>query len=271
MSISFHQLRRLGLFAALVVSVVVISSEDAIAQDIPAGGDNYIIQSSSTLTLPPGLIPADFFGPGSDPFEGTVYIDGDTTVDRINDVTFPGGPSPVETTVPIELVALHLVSIEPITVTHNGGQDPELWDLSIELPGPGPTPAPAVGTLTPTKTHANGGTFDSTLNVEPVYIFTRVSGPLAISMLSYYWENIPPFDLNSMGDDWSNQNPDGIPPNASNFYPGGTPGNQAIPAQTITLNGGPLQLDLVLAPEPATLSLLAVGGLLVLRRKARRI
>ena len=273
MNISFHQLCRLGLFAGLIVSVVVISPGDAIAQDIPAGYDDYFILPTSSVDFATLPMPADFFGPGSDPFEGIINIQGDTIVERTNGGTFPGGPYPVETTIDIELVALNLVSCEPIIVTSNGGQDPELWDLSIELPGPSLENPPefptAAGTLTATKTHANGGVFDSTFNVEPIFTFTRGGDQPATIEYYYYWDNIPPFDLNSVGDSWSNLTPDGFPANPSYFYPGGTPEDQTIAPETITLIGGPLQLDLVLAPEPGTLSLLAVGGLVLLRRRRK--
>ena len=65
MNTSFHQLRRLGLLAALVVSVVAASGGYAIAQNIPAGSDNYIVQPSSTANFTIVPIPADFFAPGS--------------------------------------------------------------------------------------------------------------------------------------------------------------------------------------------------------------
>ena len=94
-------------------------------------------------------------------------------------------------------------------------------------------------------------------------------GPLAISVYDYYWDNIPPFDLNSVGDDWSNLTPDGIPANPSYFYPGGTPEDQTIPPQPVPHVGGPVHLNLVLVPEPATLSLLVLGGLAMIRRRRR--
>lgn len=261
MNISLHQLRRLGLLVVLVVSVVVISGGKAMGQTIPAGFDDYFIQPTSTVDFSTLPIPADFFGPGSDPFVETVCIEGDTIIERTSDGTLPTA------TIPIEIIALNLTSCEPITV--NSGSNTELWDLSVHLLGPGPSSAPAAGTLTATKTHPNGGVFDSTLTTQPVYVFTEVGNPLNMRVLDFYIEGIPPFDLNSVGDDWSNQNPVGIPVNPSNFYPGGTPGDQSIAPATILLSGGPLQLDLVQAPEPATMSLLTIGGIALIKRKKR--
>ena len=261
MNISLHQLRRLGLLVILVVSVVIISSGKAIGETIPAGFDDYFIQSTSTVDFEYLAIPADFFGPGSDPFSGAVCIEGDTIIERTSDGTLPTA------TIPIEIVALSLVSCEPITV--NYGSSAELWDLSVHVLGPGPSSALAGGTLTATKTHPNGGVFDSTLTTQPVYVFTEVGNPLNMRVLDFYTEGIPAFDLNSVGDDWSNQNPVGIPVNPSNFYPGGTPGDQSIAPATIILRGGPLQLDLVLTPEPATMGLLLIGGITLMRRRGK--
>jgi hypothetical protein len=134
-------------------------------------------------------IPAGFFGPGSDPFTGTVCFCGEP----IGPITLPGypelvfsnadtivmragdpfdrctAPSTAEVTVPIELVSLNLVSINPITVTFNGGMNPRLYDVAVEA-------VSSFGTLTAVKTHCNGGTFDSTLQVCPRFIFTPVDG-----------------------------------------------------------------------------------------------
>jgi hypothetical protein len=130
-------------------------------------------------------IPPSFFDPGSDPFVGTVNFKGvplgpvpwcgsplhltDTIVRR---------PLPANVTnvgdidvIPIEVVALNLVSVQPITVTYNGGMNPEPWILQVY---PSPT-IPSQGQMQIMKTHPNGGTFDSVLRVYPMLVFTRVS------------------------------------------------------------------------------------------------
>jgi hypothetical protein len=127
-------------------------------------------------------IPADFFGPGSDPFTDQVVFRGeplntdppgifglaDTVVQRQSDAVLPNIGSQI--TVPIEIVALSLVSVQPITVTYVSGP-PELWDVSVCLS----TQPQQVGNMTLTRTHANGGTFDSFLPVQPRFTFTRLS------------------------------------------------------------------------------------------------
>lgn len=93
-------------------------------------------------------IPADFFGPGSDPFDGIIALRGlpletsplcplddlsqvDTIVERPLPAELPGSGS--SDLIPIEIVELQLVSIEPITVTYFGGLEPNLWDVEVSL------------------------------------------------------------------------------------------------------------------------------------------
>lgn len=129
-------------------------------------------------------IPADFFEPGSDPFTGTVQLRGeplsdpapfdlaptDTVIERIAP---PLPPGPFGDTVPIEIVALNLVSVEPITVTVRGCC-PDLWNVRVTLPH-GPV---LPGSMTVTKTHANGGTFTAEFLVQPRFTFRRQSDGL---------------------------------------------------------------------------------------------
>jgi hypothetical protein len=78
-------------------------------------------------------LPADLFGPGSDPFTGTVEFKGvpigafgafsglgstDTIVQRLQ----PDAEPPFPDTIDIEIVRLELVSVAPITVTYNGAR-----------------------------------------------------------------------------------------------------------------------------------------------------
>lgn len=137
-------------------------------------------------TTPPGSatsysfegtpLPADFFGEGSDPFTGEVDLMGlaldpdnlgpaDTIVRRMEDIC----PTEVgeSATVEVEMVALSLVSVEPITVTFNGGQDPVEFDVQVCLSSfPQQT-----GTMTITLEEDDCGTFDSSLPVLPKFTF----------------------------------------------------------------------------------------------------
>jgi len=144
-------------------------------------------------------LPADFFGPGSDPFDGRVYLKGvpfdcfdpdgpgpeinycgllptDTIVRRLTDAgpTFPA-------TVQIEIVELSLRSVQPITVSYFGGASFETWDVIAEVHIDAATgnvdPPQTAGTMTIRHEHADGGTFDSTLPVVANLTFVQVGGP----------------------------------------------------------------------------------------------
>lgn len=139
---------------------------------------------------PPGnpAIPPDFFGPGSDPFTGDIelegeplgetdwgdYGDADTLIRRHGDpFNRCDLPSPDSESVYFDFLAVNLVSIAPITVTYNGGQDPELWDLRMVSSPRNDQPGWIDGWLTVTKTHDNGGTFLAIFCFFPKFIITR--------------------------------------------------------------------------------------------------
>jgi hypothetical protein len=174
-------------------------------------------------------VPPDFFGPGSDPFEGQVAFKGeplgsfptcpgsigqtDMIVLRTVAAVLPGPDS--SDVIPIEIIALSLISVDPITVTYQGGTSPELWDVQMGLS----TFVPSRGTMTVRQTSPLGGTFDSTIPVVAKFVFTHVPsgetrtldwGPLGLS--DYFYANDVPWQYDS-------------PPNrecpscCSNFYP----------------------------------------------------
>ncbi len=138
-------------------------------------------------------IPANFFvDPGSDPFTGSICLEGvplgptpfgdfgtaDTLVLRTQDpfdrCELPN-PNPV--VVSIEIVELNLKSIQPIEVMVNG--QPEFWDVFVDLSSVTPT----AGQLTATKDHCNGGMYTSILNVQPRFTFVKVGDPGQVRVL----------------------------------------------------------------------------------------
>jgi hypothetical protein len=149
------------------------------------GQDCYYVRSGgSRYDFSPEPLPADFFGPGSDPFEGQVCLVGgggggavpDVIVERKEPLS-PDPPPSIDT-VPIEIVALSLRSCEPITVTYGGGQNPELWNVEIHLN----PQTPSTGQTTITKLDENGGFFvDSFFDVYYEITFTRESDGLTVS------------------------------------------------------------------------------------------
>ncbi len=156
-------------------------------------------------------IPLDFFGPGSDVFDNVILLEGDpldeeasgtidTIIERLNDAVLLGCPS--EDIIQIEIVALSLVSSEPITVTFNGGQDPQAYDVRVclsdchflQLPDPACPALQAgdlVGGMTIQHNCPAGGTFGSTLPVSAKFIFTPVGGGPEL-ILDTGLEGVPP-------------------------------------------------------------------------------
>jgi hypothetical protein len=150
-------------------------------------------QDGSYHTFASDPIPAGFFGLGSDPFADQVKLKGgplcdtefgdfdlvDTIIERSDDPFDECTPPLSTASVDIHIVALNLVSAEPITVTYNGGQNPEQWDVMVGL---SEVPAP-MGTLWATKQHCSGGEFTSELYIQPKFTFTRGDPPSEVRVL----------------------------------------------------------------------------------------
>ncbi len=141
----------------------------------------------TTYTFCDNPIPADFFEPGSEPFDGTVVLRGanippvaDTVVRRLEGMTL--GPAPSMATVPVELVALSLACVDPIDIGGSGA-----WDVAVGL---SQNPQPQ-GTMTVRRTHDNGGTFTSELPVLPRFTFYKVSNPTDVRVLDLGVEGMP--------------------------------------------------------------------------------
>jgi len=181
--------------ATIRMSTCTTGSAGEVCLDVDCSGAQYDANENP--------IPAGFFDPGSEPFDGVIYLGGgdpvgpDVIVRRLETLDFPG-PLPSTDVVPIELVQLNLVSCEPIIVTYPRGQNPQLWDVKVMLQ---PSP-PSHGQMTVTKTHANGGTFTSEFYVQPVFTFTKVggtdvrvlsTGPIQlVSTGPVIWQDTPP-------------------------------------------------------------------------------
>lgn len=115
----------------------------------------------------------------------------DTIVQRLGTATLPNiGDSD---TVPIEIISLSLVSVNPIMVSY-GGFNPSFFDVFVDL-----APIPQnVGSMVLRKTHPNGGTFDSLLpvNVRLRFIGTSPTDPTASEVPSV------PKEFESAGVPW---------------------------------------------------------------------
>ncbi|MGB2987506.1 MAG: hypothetical protein WBE26_16705, partial [Phycisphaerae bacterium] len=173
--------------------------------------------------VPRIFIEEDFFGDGSDLFPGglrvrlqgaplcqTQYGDFglvDTIIERSADpfdrcevVELPTTADPVS----IKIVALNLVSIEPITVLYDGGKYTEDWDVAVDLSvvDVADVPPYSTGTLTATKDHCNGGTFDATFYLLPRLIFTKVADPTEFRVLDTGLRGDTPQEFKVEGASW---------------------------------------------------------------------
>ena len=163
---------------SLLIPVALLVPVGSAGAAPPPGADLFETDPGTTqLTFqnPGTAIPAGFFGPGSDPFVGQVHFggvplgtfegkaigDADTVVRRA--APPPGAPAAVA---PIELVELSLQSVDPITVTYNGGQARERWSVGV-------SPSPSVRSQGLIFVDEQGS-FDSQLQVLPLLTFTRV-------------------------------------------------------------------------------------------------
>ncbi|MHC4478825.1 MAG: hypothetical protein ACYTEL_24600, partial [Planctomycetota bacterium] len=236
-------MRRARLTKVLLVCVVVSMMAGAGAERCEAAcprGDyinpmldfwscevaSFIFGGGGGACLPP--IAADFFGPGSDPFDGGVYA---TSHDPTFAVVFQRydqmvllEPYPVSDTNDYQLVYLDLQSVAPIVVTYNGGQSSEQWDVAVELSLNPVT----YGSLSVTKTHCEGGTYTASFPVHPRFTFVKVSNPAETRVLDTGLEGIPPIDLDTVSPCPWEHSPDG-----NDFRP-----SQTCPLMLVDAGGG---------------------------------
>lgn len=172
-----------ALFAALLVMLLLPAA--AAATSVQPGIAPVDHLPPSWWDFGPVPIDGDHFGPGSDPFDGGVPADqtslppvpecpgdlGTTSmlIERLEIALLPVIPS--SDVIDIQLIAMSLRSNDPIIVTYFGGLDPEEWNVEITL---SPSAA-STGSMTIRKEHANGGTFDAEITLQPYFTFTRVS------------------------------------------------------------------------------------------------
>jgi subtilisin family serine protease len=180
----------------------------------PCGGTQY---SFADNPLPPG-----FFGPGSDPFTGTVTLGGtpsgplgtDTEIARLDTLVFDLDNLPSTSSVPVQVTRLTLASCSPATVTSFGGSQSTQYDVSVGL---SPAPAPD-GTLTATKHFPDCGRLDVVFFVRPVFVFTEVGNPGNVRVFDTAQAGIPPMQIT--GQDMPFVQNASLPGCDPNFSPG---------------------------------------------------
>jgi hypothetical protein len=150
------------------------------------GGTESYDTISARLEFGPGSLPSidsDFFGPGSDPFDGIIALDEPDIPpippDSFFDVSMKrseGGflPEPgLSDTVDTQIIELNLVSTAPITVTGPGPNFPAEYDVTVSLADPGTGQTMITGTGDDT-----GGTFQYLLSPHLAVHFTPINPAL---------------------------------------------------------------------------------------------
>jgi len=259
--------------------------------------DTYVMVVPGQLTyldFGPDPIPADFFAPGSQPFGGLVMLGGaplgatpfgsfgmvDTVVARFPDPFDRTAFPPLDQNVPIEIIALDLKSVQPITVQVTGNPDQHWYFGMMLLPS-----QVGQGQIQLHQSTLDGGTFQSTIIVQPRFVFVNkedldAAGLGLLSPASIRVRSLDPGQVGLGTVDpvpWSFHSP--FAPGPPGFFPG----VNSPPAPFLLMNrSGTFSLLVILTappgtsgapvPEPATLLSVAfalVGGF-ALRRRGRK-
>ncbi len=285
-------MKRVAAFAcAALVSLGAVASADPVF----AGDSIFSIvpgqQSYFDFAILP--IPADFFAPGSQPFGGLVMIWGepfgptpfgffdneDTLVTRGPDPFERSALPPTDQSVPIEIVALNLKSIQPIQVDFSGGSS-EFWYVGMTLQ----PSLPGTGQLQIRQQTLDGGHFQGQFFVQPQFVFVRKQDvdAAALGLIAPGSINVRVLDLGTFGMltpapvPWSFLSP--FSPGVVGFFPG----VNSPPAPFLWMDGrGGFSLLVLLTgppgrggapvPEPATLlcTALALAGWALVHVRAR--
>jgi len=219
-----------------------------------AAAVDILFRSTGEIDFSGNPIPADFFGPGSLPFEGSVYLTGRPLGPFGADAVISRGPvaGGLET-VPIELVALYLQSAAPIQVDFGSGPS-SFFDIFVELD------VPALGAMQLQQTSPSGGEIQG-VHFENVDIVIGSLLPNLTVMDNGPMISLPPpVPYTFVG-----------PP----YYPG-APGFHPGPMNMAPEVGQLLNITLTPLPEPSSLTLagfatvvLCLAGRRMRRRKMR--
>ncbi len=155
----------------LAVGLFVTTKSRAAGTFIPEGDDEFETTGNGETyhNFQASPLQQGFFGTGSDAYTGVVPLVGVPLPNHgnIDTVIHRGGCFSTPCTVGVQMTSLSLAGINPITVTYNGGNNPESWTVAVSLS----TATSSSGSMSIN----DGGTFDSTLKVYPKFTFTRVS------------------------------------------------------------------------------------------------
>ncbi len=254
-----------GALSAFSLSYFVVECPEGLvdhAQAVPGNGAGAGAHATFGTPDVPAL-PANFFDPGSDPFTGQVPLRGvddpaaSVALRRYGDPIFDNEPLLSSGEVDVEIVALDLVSLAPIVVSSNGGSTLELWHVRVTLSVPESFEIVALGEISATKLHANGGSFDAEVYVQPVFTFTRAVAPFDARVLDT-GGSVPALRLSGVGMHWVHEADPvlGLPTSPERFRPGileivpGAPVTQQLVPMPLQSEFGGFALPLVLSSAP---------------------
>jgi len=195
---------RYGFLVASAACALFIGSA-AFAAPIPAGSDSFATLNGSEQSFGADPIPADFFDPGSDPFDAFIGWVGvplgpgattDTIIERLDKAKF-SGPKPASDTIRIQIREMSFQSVDPITVNYSGDGQTELWNVRVGLSA---TPQP-IGSMTIREEEASGGSFDWILPILPRFTFTRISDGVT-RVIDYGALGLPAVELHARAVPW---------------------------------------------------------------------
>lgn len=148
-------------------------------------GPPQVTIEATILEVDSSKLPVDFFDPGSDPLNLSAVLMGyplmttplvsgdigttDTIMAILGEVVLDEVGSTA--TVPVKIPQMNLVATQLIEVTYNGGQNPELWELGVDLNIADQQP----GTMGITRTSRAGGTADAQIPILAKLSFIRMS------------------------------------------------------------------------------------------------
>jgi hypothetical protein len=158
-------------------------------------------------------LPSDFFGPGSDPFDGTISLRGapltgtnlppetSAIVERLQDAYLPI-PRDSEDTVDARVAALRLADAIPLAIAFNGGADSSIYEIAISLSSVEPQP---LGEMTIRHRCEEGGSFDASLPIVPKLVFTKIAGAAGAAEITL--DPAPRLDLAIADGCWAHHDP----------------------------------------------------------------